>query len=164
MTANIENLKKVREAIATHEEQFYYQIFFKDLPVDFEPEDTIGKFYKCGTPACVAGWACYLGADHATRMDAIENNAHETAQIYLGLNELECEFLFYSLISDANVKDALARLDWLIEGRSILDYSYAQESWASKCNIHVFDRCVGSARANFRRLEKKVAEQCTNQE
>ena len=112
---NVENLKKVRDAIAqnptTYDQRWYA--------------------HECGTPACIAGWAASLSLrDGETlnwggikRPDGRYANPHTRAQQWLGLSPHDAGRMFdeHPVLSggefrvDPTVQEALAMLDRAIE-------------------------------------------------
>ena len=96
---NVENVKKVRDKIASHPEKYDQTVVVHD----------------CGTPACIAGYASLMeDADRRTHhMDA--------AREFLGLSGVQASLLFsaipyeYPGFAPPTVDEALAVLDHLIE-------------------------------------------------
>lgn len=121
-------MRLVRERISLHKEQFVYSHYFR--PANrFESGVQLKKLQDCGTLACVAGWTCYTLEPELTIDDACYK-AGMYAQELLELNTPEASFLFHHFSDSANADDALARIDWLLADKPILDYDFRQESWA----------------------------------
>lgn len=145
---NREKLQQLRDHIATKvdDAHFEYGEFL-------HPDDTqrlLGHTDKikdeahkhpCGTIGCVAGHCCALFQNELPR-----NRFHlpkvlvSSAKIILDLTEGESDFLFYQNMSYANRKDAVRRMDWLLNNNVIVDYRFREESWGeyvcSSCDEH----------------------------
>lgn len=138
---NTERLKTVRECIASHRDRFIYSSFFAGNEPIYDEQGrcksiydcTLDQIENCGTAACVAGWTILLFGDKTKPLHRINESGF--ARDALSLTHRECQFLFYYKAEDAFVDDALARLDWLIAGKDVLDYDFGKESWVKEQEV-----------------------------
>lgn len=87
---NIELLKKVKQAILDNPEHFDMSTFF-DGCEGSNYEDDPKLLGKCGTTACIAGWAIHLSGCPITDLDF----EHDLGKDLLGLTEDQAQSLFY---------------------------------------------------------------------
>lgn len=132
---NIENMTVVLEAIKKNKDKFDYSEYINVVDENGKHSWTslTGKELAntCGTTACVAGWTCILFYPDTIITDIPGNYGRRAAEI-LGLYSSQEEFLFHMASTVANVDDAIARLEWLIAGKDILEYDIRKESWYEK--------------------------------
>ena len=77
----------------------------------------MGEFrHECGTPSCIAGWACALKKRDKTGMKEIDIDVFSQAKKYLGLSAYEADELFipssgyWSLITPSQAAATLRNL------------------------------------------------------
>lgn len=117
MTFNLELAKTVRELIRQHPNQHNQ--------CEWSTNYYSNPIRDCGTSACIAGWVA--AANGRTVNDVEEDETLQARGIYmvssyaqeeLGLSEAQHDSLFWEL----NDKDALTKLDLLIETNGEADY------------------------------------------
>lgn len=137
-------MRLVREKISQHKEQFVYSHYFRPAK-EFESGVQLKELQDCGTLACVAGWTCYTLEPELSIDDACYK-AGMYAQELLELTATEASFLFHCFSDIANADDALARIDWLLSDKPVLDYDFRQESWAEEYGVNnpaeFLNRCM----------------------
>lgn len=106
MGLNIANLTIVRQLIA-------------DAPDDLVDMREVGNPKNCGSPRCIAGWACTAMPDY----NAFEPSLAQ-ARDFLGLTPQQANYLFLShlgpqAIGRIDKLTTLAAIDSLIEGRPL---------------------------------------------
>lgn len=128
---NRENIQKLIEQLkkcthidpkdVTHANNFFNMcdwdmVIFPNGPKAAPQEDEHGN--ACHTPACIAGWACYLSCDGKDWFkNALDNGFVATASKWLGLDHVWCDRLF---IPSFNLKDltpehAIAALETILK-------------------------------------------------
>lgn len=119
---NVERLKQVRDAIATHKDKFKYEWWLstKSKRTIARTSHLLDDNY-CDTMGCIAGWALAVKGIDTCCLYA--NDIPEDAKAFLELNQHDANFLFYGEsgydlepleLAIATVEDALERLDILI--------------------------------------------------
>lgn len=91
----------------------------------------------CGTTACVAGHAIILWKLPCLEVepDCYDPFIDDVVAKFIGLSVKESDFLFLEHSERASKKDALHRLEWLIDGNDIDDYQWSKESWYHEDSI-----------------------------
>ena len=89
---NVKLLRKIQEHILEEPKRFVMRTFLirpPDLDDDvFEGDDgTMVKFARCGTAACVAGWAVLLHDGMDTRVSNLRSRAKSLIGLKKGFNE-----------------------------------------------------------------------------
>ncbi len=87
---NIKLLKTVRDAILANPRQFRMETFFSFYDSAGNPAP------KCGTAACIAGWA--IAIHDGTKLSVAADDAwneHDNAKKHLGLTQKQADILFY---------------------------------------------------------------------
>lgn len=126
MTVNAENILKVADAIERHTISwlgFNMRSWYADEKNGTGYPDQSG--HKCGTVACVAGWATVVelgeeaakAAFDAARPDRklITMDLLSSPEEFLGINDEQAEALFYGADSDEGPDQAVRTLRHLAE-------------------------------------------------
>jgi hypothetical protein len=111
------------------QKKFFYKDFFrKDIAKKkfFMRKGSAGSEYDCGTAACVAGHCCILFDLHVSRY-RYQSNVFWRAKRKLRLSLTDALFLFIINSSVANLKAAVARIDWLLKHRTCAGYDMTNE-------------------------------------
>lgn len=135
---NKENLKllveELKEPTIIPNLEFGYRTYFtgNDKLIDQVFEKGSAKEVNfCDSTACVAGTTCLLFPDALDPSTFWCRNNFEYdryATKVLDLSNAENQFLFHEFCGVAEKEDAIKRLEWLINGNSILDYPWEEES------------------------------------
>lgn len=161
---NKQRLIQLRNFIATHEEAFNYNYVLKwdGSVVNRTPEGPLTEEsfknlqHTCGTAGCIAGWAAALFSSSA---DYYHKDPYELAADELSLTredlfdtdwlfepwgevtdndeDLEVGRFFEHASKEDQLAEALARLDWLIDGKNPHDYEsqVVKDYWHTKEDI-----------------------------
>jgi len=111
-----------------HKKFTYNHYFRKGIAGEkyYMPKGSSGSEYDCGTAACVAGHCCILFDLHGSRY-TFNSGAFWSAKKKLRLSQNDAEFLFLANSMAANLKAAVARIDWLLKHKSCAGYDMTNE-------------------------------------
>lgn len=121
---NIENAERTMKMLESPPLNFNYSCWFNVNGYAFtslrEAKEYLSNWKDCGTTACLAGEICYAFGPE-------DEDAQVFSNKFLDLTEDESFFLFIDRIDGRKIHHAKARLQWLMDGKSILDYDFDGE-------------------------------------
>lgn len=82
---NVKLFNKVKRAILKYPDQFEMSFWFTtQLSFDDEPvSDDTANPGRCGTAACMAGWALSLGYKHTSRLNSVMESTYNNGHVGL---------------------------------------------------------------------------------
>lgn len=135
--ALLDHLKK------TPEEAFYYAAYFKPIDrndaisnqtnlIDEAIRDNEGP--PCNTAGCVAGHCALLFWDDFCIQSKVDRylSPDDFAEGFLALSPPDANGLFMQFMQEANLQDAINRLEYLLEHSTLVGYNWYSESYHPK--------------------------------
>ena len=131
---NIERLKEVRDIIEGNPHVFDYQHHFAQPGLE---GGSMPDVHTCGTLGCVSGLSHLLYPESRIQQyDSYENiinyDVDTGSALALGLTYEESEWLFYpwgesgfthsTQSGEVDLREAIDRLNWLIDGKDIAEF------------------------------------------